>query len=340
MLHMRPRWELFQDEQALGTILTAAESLYTRFNTTVCAIRSWDSLDWHEGVSITDMTENFLVIIDSLCNLDLLYYAAAQSNRSHLADAATAHARTLLKSHLRAEKLTRAGYKGTLYSTRHVVNFSPKSGQIIEHRTAQGYHSTSTWSRGQAWAIIGYTQTYFWTKDADFLDAACGLAEYFLLRLENAPQCVETSVSGPVKGVVGRYVPLWDFDAPIKDPLNPLRDSSAGVAAADGMLMLSQALAGIGRHEASERYLQAALTIVEDTLNFALAEQKTLIRGSVDGELVVSDVDPSNSFHAIIKHATVNNNPSSLTRFKDHGLVYADYYLIAFGTRLLQSGLF
>jgi hypothetical protein len=33
--------------------------------------------------------------------------------------------------------------------------------------------------------ILGYAQSYALTDDKDLLDAACGLAEYFLLRLES-----------------------------------------------------------------------------------------------------------------------------------------------------------
>jgi hypothetical protein len=34
-------------------------------------------------------------------------------------------------------------------------------------------------------AILGYTQSYALTDDKSLLVAACGLAEYFLLRLES-----------------------------------------------------------------------------------------------------------------------------------------------------------
>jgi hypothetical protein len=78
-----------------------------------------------------------------------------------------------------------------------------------------------------------------WAKDKKFLQASCRLAEYFLHRLETSPSCVEI-IAG--EGLVddassrhhrGRYVPLWDFDAPIDDVANPTRDSSAGAIAAN-----------------------------------------------------------------------------------------------------------
>lgn len=341
MPHMRPRWELFHDERALETIRTAAESLYERYDTQVQAIRSWDTFDWHEGVEITSMSENFLVIIDSMCNMDLLFYAAAHSGNKTLADVAVNHSRTLLKSHLRVEAITREGYAGRLYSSAHLVNFSPATGSIKEVRTAQGYSKNSTWSRGQAWAILGYAQTYRWSGHAEFLDAACGLAEYFLSRLENAPDCVE--IESPRAGGrrVGRHVPLWDFDGPIEDSRNPLRDTSAGVIAANGMLVLSYVLAGRGEHQLSARYLESSLTIVQDVLDFALAQEKAHLAVSGHGELACEDSIAGERFDSILKHSTVCNNAASFSKSKpgDQGLVYADYYLLEFGSRLLQMGI-
>jgi hypothetical protein len=341
MPSMRPRWEMFHDTGALETIITAAESLYRRFDSRVQAIRSWDDLDWLTDVSITSMTDDFLVIIDSMCNMDLLFYAAAQSGNKNLADAAVKHSRTLLKSHLRVEMATREGYSGTLYSTAHLVNFFPETGVIKGTHTAQGYDKDSTWSRGQAWAILGYAQAYHWSGHAEFLDAACGLAEYFLLRLDNAPECVEIEVQGVKDRVCGRYVPLWDFDAPIENPRYPLRDSSAGVVAANGMLVLSQALNGQGNYISARRYLEAALMIVQDALDFALAKEKTYMAVAKDGALEVLDSEPGERFDSILKNATVCNNPACFgkSRTWDHGLVYGDYYLIEFGTRLLRLGI-
>ncbi len=44
------------------------------------------------------MSTNLLVIIDSMCNLDLLFYAAAHSGDSKLAQVAETHARTVLEN--------------------------------------------------------------------------------------------------------------------------------------------------------------------------------------------------------------------------------------------------
>ena len=341
---LRQRWELFHDERALNSVLTAASSLYTRYNGTVGAIRSWNKLI-QEGVEITSLDDDFLVIIDSMCNLDLLYYAAAHTGRTELADAATQHAKKLVSANLlRPEKdLGRPGYDGILYSCFHVINFSPATGEVKDRRTAQGYAADSTWARGQAWGILGYAQTYTWTGDDQFLDVACGMAEYFLLRLETAPAVVERPSASGDGSKIGRLVPLWDFDAPLREDetaVGPLRDSSAGIIAANGMLILSQALAGRGQGSLGRRYLDAAVAIVEDTLALCLAgESARLLFGGQGAEVTTEDVVSGKRFDAILKHATANHNSKDRKRYWDHGLVYGDYYLIEFGNRLLRMGL-
>ncbi len=99
------------------------------------------------------------------------------------------------------------------------------------------------------------------------LDAACGAAMYFLHRLETSPSCVDIPVGGTEGQTKGRYVPLWDFDAPIEDPTAPLRDSSAGVIAANGMLILAQAVIARGQYRLGRWFLDNAIRIVRDTLD-------------------------------------------------------------------------
>ncbi|KAL2167494.1 hypothetical protein VTG60DRAFT_1188 [Thermothelomyces hinnuleus] len=364
---LRLDWELTFNERSLASIVRAANSLASRYVPAARAIRSWDAMR-KKDIEIVGLEDNFLVIIDGMCNLDLLYYAAAHSGDDRLADIATTHARTVITTHLRREEapgspramVNGRRYTGQLYSTFHVVNMDPRTGEVKRRLTAQGYADASTWARGQAWAILGFAQTYMWTKDPEFLDAACGCAEYFLHRLNTAPACVDvvrgmqnqdngdvreeeklnesTGSSSSSSRTTGRYVPLWDFDAPIEDTSNPTRDSSAGVIAANGMLILSQALAGADQAELSTQFRDAALRIVRDTLDFALAEEKAKFRDDGDG-LVAEDVVEGRRFDALLKFGTANNNAYAKKRYANHGLVYGDYYLVEFGNRLLRMGL-
>lgn len=64
---LRRDWELFGNQQSMESLLTAAESLASRFDERVGAIRSWDSFS-NAHHKITSMKDDFLVIIDSLCS--------------------------------------------------------------------------------------------------------------------------------------------------------------------------------------------------------------------------------------------------------------------------------
>ena len=341
---LRRDWELTGNSRSLQSILQAARSLASRYIPAARAIRSWDILK-KKDVEILDMDKNVICIIDSMCNLDLLYYAAEHSESDRkLANIATTHAKTILQSHLRQEKpmsLDESAYNGQWYSTYHVAVIDPNTGEIIRQMTSQGYSDHSTWARGQAWGIMGYAQVYMATKQEDFLYTACGLAEYFLYRLETSPDCVEVRNSQADCGnsVKGRYVPLFDFDAPIENPEEPVRDSSAGVIAANGMLILSQALASRQQDMLAARYREAAVRIVQDTLDFALAPESAHLVRNDEGGISLVDLSPGKNFEAILKYGTANNNENARKRYANHGLVYGDYYLVEFGNRLLNMGL-
>ena len=336
---LRADWEMTGNQRSLDSIIRAARSLASRYVPSAKAIRSWDLLI-KKDIEIRDMGDNMIVIIDSLCNLDLLYYASEHDpNSTYLANIATAHATTLLESHLRHESVSPTSeecYRGQWFSTCHVANIDPKTGSLKRRLTAQGYAHGSTWSRGQAWGILGYAQTYTSTKDTRFLHASCGLAEYFLYRLETAPSCVEViSADGTTKG---RRVPLWDFDAPIEDTSKPLRDSSAGMIAANGMLILSQALISLDQMSLSSRFRKAALGIVQDTLALALSPKKAKLVAAPYEQIQAKDVVPGSKFEGLLKFGTANNNEQARKRYANHGLVYGDYYLVEFGNRLLRMG--
>lgn len=137
---LRVEWELFGDEISRDRVFTAAHSLASRYNPIAKAIRSWDVLD-QNGRLIDSMEQDFLVIIDSMMNLDLLFYAAHHLSNPRLAAMATTHAQTVARANLRPENksaVPSSPFQGQLYSTFHVVNISPLSGFIKAQMTAQG----------------------------------------------------------------------------------------------------------------------------------------------------------------------------------------------------------
>ena len=175
-----------------------AKSLATRFSPITGVIQSWHFLrrDW-----------KYPVIIDNMMNLELLMFASKAFDDDSLAYVARSHADTTLKNHFRED-----------YSSYHLVDYDPKDGHVRSKQTVQGYSDESSWGRGQAWALYGYTMMYRMTEDKRYLSQAECVGNMLLSRL-------------PVDGI-----PYWDFDAPNG---NEYRDASAGAIMASAFVELS-----------------------------------------------------------------------------------------------------
>lgn len=162
-------------------LVRAARSLCTRFDAVTGCIKSWNVFkSWHGNREY-----NFPVIIDNMMNLELLFFATRVTGDSSFYKVAVTHANTTLKNHFRDD-----------FSSYHVVCYDTATGKVLAQETAQGYADNSTWSRGHAWAIYGYTMTYRETHDPQYLDAAIRLADWYLNN----------------KNLPADKVPYWDFN--------------------------------------------------------------------------------------------------------------------------------
>lgn len=179
-------------------LINSAKSLSTRFDPKVGCIKSWDS-----------KKNDFLVIIDNMMNLELLFWATRETGDSSYYNIAVTHANTTMKNHFRAD-----------YSSYHVINYNPETGAVQKKQTAQGYADESAWARGQAWGLYGYTVMYRETHDRKYLDEAKHIAT-FILNHPNMPK---------------DKIPYWDFNAP--NIPNALRDVSAAAVMASALLEL------------------------------------------------------------------------------------------------------
>lgn len=255
-------------------------------------------------------------------NLDLLFWAAANhpspSRSAALYDIAVSHARISQRYHIAED-----------HSTAHVVDFDPATGALKAKLTNQGHAHASCWARGQAWAITGFAQTQAWTGDESFLMTAQECADYFIRRLPD------------------NLIPPWDFDAPAFDSQGKPqpRDTSAALIAAYGMLLIHEAL--VLRNRPSS-YLETALGIVDAVCGSYLNEPalfeerrqavETVEQGQVVGINSLVDVKIGGG-DTIVNGATINNYEFAPRRWADHGLVYADYYFLLVGNKLLDMGL-
>ncbi len=127
----------------------------------------------------------------------------------------------------------------------------------------QGYSPFTTWTRGLAWAILGFaeqlefleTQRNVGVAKNHFLQAATATAEFYI-----ANSCTDG-------------IPMWDTGAPnlhrldnyLSKPSDPYNDwepvdSSAAAIAAQGFLRLGNYLSGQSDKRRASRYRQAGLT--------------------------------------------------------------------------------
>jgi hypothetical protein len=202
-------------------LLNSAKSLSSRFNTTVGCIKSWDSKD----------PSDYLVIIDNMMNLELLFETTKETGDSSFYKIAVTHANTTMKNHFRPD-----------YSSFHVLNYDVNTGAVKQKKTAQGYADGSAWARGQAWGLYGYTVCYRYTKDIRYLQQAQHIAK-FILTHPNLP---------------ADKIPYWDFNAP--DIPNALRDASAAAIMAPAFIELSKYTKG----SEAKQYVDIATTMIKN----------------------------------------------------------------------------
>jgi unsaturated chondroitin disaccharide hydrolase len=220
-------YTLTGDAEARQLSLRAAAALAGRFNRAGQFIQAWNA---RPGMSAEEAwRRRGKIIIDCMMNLALLFWAARISGRTELSAIAVAHADTNTRYIVRPDD-----------STYHTFDFDPETGTPLGGFTAQGYADESCWSRGHAWAIHGYAQTYRYTGEVRFRDVARRLADYALAHL-------------PADGV-----PLWDYRLPADAPQH--RDSSAAAIEAAGLFLLADTL---GDDPAAEGYRAAARRILD-----------------------------------------------------------------------------
>jgi hypothetical protein len=212
-------YRITKNDKYKKIIDTAAMSLASRFRPKIQSIQSWDS------------SKNFkcAVIVDNMMNLELLTWVSNNGGDPRFGEIAKIHANTTMERQFRPDN---AAY--------HVLDYSLATGSLLKKTTWQGYSDSSAWSRGQGWAVYGYTMMYRLTKDETYKAQANKIAAFIL----NHP-------SYPKDGI-----PYWDFDAP--NIPNALRDASAGAIMASAFIELSGYVAG----PLKQKYKKAAETIL------------------------------------------------------------------------------
>ena len=188
-------------------MVNAAKSLCTRFRPGAGIIQSWnvEPGSWQEQRDWVCP-----VIIDNMMNLELLFEAANITGDTTFTNVAVSHANRTLTEHFRPD--------GSCF---HVIDYDPVKGDVRHRMTAQGCADSSAWSRGQGWAIYGFTMCYRYTGDKRYLEQA----EKTFNFVKNHPN------------LPADKIPYWDMDAP-DIPQEP-RDVSAATIIATALYELS-----------------------------------------------------------------------------------------------------
>ena len=230
---------IFAPQKSYNDILIeSARSLCTRYSPVTGTNKSWNSWrSWNDGTIF-----KYPVIIDNMMNLELLFFASRTSGDDSYKKVAVSHAEKTMKNQMRKD--------GSFY---HISMYDPETGKFIKGETSQGYSDNSAWSRGQGWAIYGFTVVYRETKDPRFLATAQKAADYYINH----------------KNLPSDKVAWWDFNA-FQEGFVPgqrsnagkivtnYRDASAAALVASALFELS----GYTKGEKGKTYLETAKQIV------------------------------------------------------------------------------
>jgi unsaturated chondroitin disaccharide hydrolase len=192
------RWyQLSHDQKLRDTIIEAGKTLSLRFKENGQYLRSFVGED--------------SIFIDIMMNVGIIFYAARETGDRRLRDIAQRHCLTTRRFLVRGDG-----------STAHEGIFDVETGEFLRQATQQGYRGDSCWSRGLAWSLYGFSNSYEYSRDPRYLETAEACADYYI---------THSNSDG---------IPPWDFNAPPES--RKLLDTSSAAIAASGLLRLCRLL--------------------------------------------------------------------------------------------------
>ncbi len=98
------------------------------------------------------------LFIDIMMNVGLVFWAARETGDADLFRVAREHCQTTARHLVRPDG-----------STAHEGLFDVETGQFLRQSTQQGWSPESTWARGLAWALYGFTTAWGLSAEDEFL---------------------------------------------------------------------------------------------------------------------------------------------------------------------------
>lgn len=235
--------------------------------------------------------------------------------------------------------------------TAHECIFNVNDGNYRCPNSQQGYSPFTTWTRGLAWALLGFTEQLEFLETVRDRELAAAVestqpaaATAPGIDADRAAALVRATFLRAAQATAEFYignscadgVPMWDTGAPNlhrmgdhlarnSDPFNAWEpvDSSAAAIAAQGLVRLGNFLTAKGDGKNGKRYYQAGLTVARTLLQ----EPYLSLHPDHQGLLLHSVYHRPNGWDHIPKGQKVPNGESSM---------WGDYHLRELGLLLLR----
>jgi unsaturated chondroitin disaccharide hydrolase len=275
-------FELTHDPRLRNSAIRGADHLVQMFNPVTQLIPAWNA----NG----DDT-----IIDTMMNLQLLWWASHETGDSRYRDVALKHALRSADWFVRndgsviqsvhynpGDNRQEFHLNGNGRNDAFAFPNTAKPGERVFYHTHQGYSPQTSWSRGTAWALYGFATAYRETRDPKLLQTAQKIADYIV---------AELTEDG---------VPWYDFYD--EGVIYRNRDTSAAAITAGGLLRL------------------AALTPDAQKAQAYRTQAERIVHSLIDRYLTPThkgDTTPP----GVLRHG-------SGTRPSDGMLIYGQYYLL------------
>jgi unsaturated chondroitin disaccharide hydrolase len=276
-------FEMTHDPRLRESALHGADHLVSMFNPVTQLIPAWNQ----NGDDS---------IVDTMMNLQLLWWASRETGDPRYREAALKHALRTADWFVRSDGsvIQSVHYNpgdnrqefhlhgGSATNEPLILPNTARPGERVFYHTHQGFSWETSWSRGAAWAIYGLATAYRETHDVHLLAAAQKVADYVLSEL-------------PEDGV-----PWYDFYD--EGVIYRNRDTSAAAVTANGLMQL------------------AALTQDPQKAHTYRAQAERITHSLIDRYLTPAfEGDPSPP--GILRHGCG-------TRPADGMLIYGQYYLL------------